>query len=79
MQHSSSLVQRQIKLKSLINSYGCIVHTGAEKRGKAKGTCIKYLPEIVLDHLNGCNFSPYYYHVLRGINFSKQLLMITLV
>lgn len=55
------------------------LYTRAEKGRKAKVACIKYLPEIVLDQLNGCNFSPNYCHVLWVINFSKKLLIFTLV
>lgn len=54
------------------------LYTRPEKGRKAKDACIKYLPEIVLDQLNGCYFSPNYYHVLWVIHF-KQLLIITLV
>lgn len=54
------------------------LYTRAEKGRKAEVICIKCLPEIVLDQLNRCNFSPNYYHVLWVINF-KQLLIIALV
>lgn len=34
------------------------------------------MPEIVLDHLAGCNLFPNFHHVLWVVNFSKQLLII---